>query len=129
MRPGPPGDEPPARAPRGLVRPHVPALAAGVLAAACAAAQPVALRLQLRPVAAAPQPAALAGQVAQAAGVPADSVAAAAPGWYTVTLRCPDAARCEQAAARLAARTDLFSELRPDARRTLPDPPSPETRR
>lgn len=103
--------------------------AAFVLAvAACAAAEPLTLRLQVETSADWPDPDALRLAAAQAAGVPVPDLAGVAPRRYTLTLACADAAACAQARQRLQA-SPLFTRVDDDPRQRPPAPPAPATTR
>ncbi len=95
--------------------------------AACAAAAPVAQRLQVTTAAEWSDVAALQTAAAQAAGVSVRDVAGVAPRRFALTLECPDAAACADARRRLIA-SSLVVDVAEDARARATPPPPGTTR-
>ena len=99
--------------------------AAALLSACAGTGQPVEWRLQVRTATDWPDLQALAERAAQIAGVPVSpDVAPVAPGWYAITLQCPDRSTCKRASMKLAAQPSLFVELRRDDTRQQPTRPT-----
>jgi hypothetical protein len=63
-------------------------------------------------------------QLRRTAGVPVDSIQSLSPIQVVVVLRCPSAARCDSAIARLSHATAWVSGVDVDAVRTVPSPVS-----
>ena len=64
-------------------------------------------------------------RAARIAAVPVAAVSRIAPRLWSLTLRCPDAAACEQARHRLAAESSFATSVEPSMRRSLPPAPLP----
>lgn len=119
----------PSSVPRGmrparalLAAPLAAAAAAGALSA-CASPAPagepgaVEVRLMVKPVRASSDGAVIAAEASRVAGVPAHYRSMVSANWHALSLRCPDAAACEQAIDRLRHDKTTFEAVELDGRK------------
>lgn len=141
MRPALPPDVPPLTRPAGRLSIWLPALLA---VTACAGAEPGSGDASAQPAAASapaapattptrrwivhsaddwPSAEAFGARAAEVAGTPLRQVSASNPRQFVLVLDCADEARCQAAAARLAADTRLVRSIEPDRLMRLPTRP------
>lgn len=83
---------------------------------ATAGVEPVVARIIVKLVRGSDDGAAIANEATRVAGVPVDHAAAMSTAWHAIVLRCPSAAACAQAVARLQARSDVYAAVERDER-------------